>query len=54
MNTPLIWTAREKQYSILIDWLSLDELNENFGQMEIDSLSLNAEKVKANDKVEVE
>lgn len=54
LNTPLIWVARERDYSIVVDWVNTDNFNSRFGQVEQDQLSNIAEKMKSNDKIEVE
>lgn len=30
METPLVWIAREKSYSIYIDWFNLDDYSTDF------------------------
>lgn len=46
-----MWVAKEKNYTIFIDWVDLDNFNTGFGAVDMDQQSLKAEKMKQNDKI---
>lgn len=54
MNIPIMWVAKQRAYTIFIDWANLDELNTDFNAVQTDNLSAIAEKMSSNDKIQIE
>ena len=55
MNTPLIWVAKERMYTVFVDWEDLDSYCTTFASVaEIDTLSTAAEKAQNEEKIHVE
>lgn len=53
-QTPLLWLSKQKSFQFYVDWLEINDYNEDMStMMQMDMLSIHAEKQKANDKIVV-